>query len=43
MKIISESTYRHYFDLEGDYISVDIMDTAGKVSKQPIVTKLLII
>lgn len=28
----TESIYRHYFELEGDYISLDIMDTAGKVN-----------
>ena len=29
-----EMTYRHHMTLDGHCIALDIMDTAGKVSKQ---------
>ncbi|KAL9982500.1 hypothetical protein ACROYT_G004549 [Oculina patagonica] len=29
-----ESIYRHYFELDGNYISLDIMDTAGKNTEE---------
>ena len=32
-KFATESTYRHHVELDGQFLSLDVLDTAGKVQQ----------